>query len=294
MQIVVISGKGGTGKTTLAASFAYLGDTDLIKVDCDVDASNLHLMFNGRDLESYPFEGAMSAHVDNNNCILCGKCEDTCRFGAIEKKGQFAYIDPLKCEGCGACTLVCDSNAIKLNDEVTGTTILTGSDLGLISRAEMIPGAEGSGKLVTQVRKNAVGCAKSDNTHFIIDGSPGVGCSVMASITGCDFSLIVTEPTLSGFQDFKRVYALSKHFDLRSTVVINKYDINKKITKRIQDFCSEAGIVVAGKIPFDRIVEKSINTGIPVPAFDESIAGQAIIEIWNQFERIMEDGNEYG
>lgn len=288
MQIVVISGKGGTGKTTLAASFAYLSKTDLIKVDCDVDASNLNLMFNGKNIESVPFEGAKIAVVNQNKCSLCGKCQKICRFGAIHRMDGLTYIDPLKCEGCGTCTLVCSENAIKLDNEVTGNTLITESSLGIISHAEMIPGAEGSGKLVTQVRKNAVRRAKSDQAHFIIDGSPGVGCSVMASITGCDYGVIVTEPTLSGFQDFMRVYELTSHFNLKSAVVINKYDINEHITNQIQAFCTEAGLKVAGKIPFDRTVEKSINAGIPVVAYEKSTAGQALAEIWNQFERIME------
>jgi len=289
MQIVVISGKGGTGKTTLAASFAYLGDTELIKVDCDVDASNLHLMFGGRNIESLPFEGAKLATVTESKCTSCGKCISFCRFNAIKILDNSIAIDPMKCEGCGACTQVCDENAIKLEDEVTGNTIITDSDLGIISRAEMIPGAEGSGKLVTQVRKNALSYSQSDNTHFIIDGSPGVGCSVMASITGCDYSVIVTEPTMSGFEDFKRVYALTKHFNLKSVVVINKYDINEHVTAQLEAHCDEMSIQVAGRIPFDRTVDKSINSGIPIIAYDESEAGQAIIDIWNQFEQILEE-----
>ncbi len=291
MQIVIISGKGGTGKTTLAASFATLAGSELIKVDCDVDASNLHLMFGGTDFESAPFVGAKLAVVDRNACTLCKKCIDTCRYNAIDIIGHAAKVNALKCEGCGACTLVCPQGAIVLEDEVTGDTILTRSEQGVISRAEMIPGAEGSGKLVTQVRKNAKAYA-GDEADFIIDGSPGVGCSVMASITGCDYGVIVTEPTLSGYADFKRVLKLTEHFGLRPATIINKYDINPEISDQIESFCSQENIKVIGKVPFDDTVKQAINEGIPVSEYAGSSAGQAIVQAWNTFKKYMEVEND--
>ncbi len=287
MQLVIISGKGGTGKTTIAASFAYLAGTDLIKVDCDVDASNLHLMFGGTDFETKPFEGAKIGIVDEAKCIACDVCANTCRFGAIEMKGTSAWVNPLKCEGCGACVVACPQKAIRLEDEVTGNTILTRSQEGVISRAEMFPGAEGSGKLVTQVRKNAKAYA-GDTADFIIDGSPGIGCSVMASITGCDYAIIVTEPTLSGYEDFKRVYTLTKHFGLKAAAVINKYDINPEMSGRIEAYCGIERVKVIGRIPFDDQVKNSINTGVPISSYKDSTAGQAVVDAWSAFKKIAE------
>lgn len=291
MQIVIISGKGGTGKTTLAASFACLAGSELIKVDCDVDASNLHLMFGGSDFEIEPFIGAKVAIVDRNACTLCKKCIDTCRYNAIDIVGRAVKVNELKCEGCGACTLVCPQSAIVLEDEVTGNTILTQSEQGVISRAEMIPGAEGSGKLVTQVRKNAKAYA-GDEADFIIDGSPGVGCSVMASITGCDYGVIVTEPTLSGYADFKRVLKLTEHFGLKPATIINKCDINPDISDQIESYCRKENIKLIGKVPFDDTVKKAINEGLPVSEYADSLAGQAIVQAWDTFKKYMEVEND--
>ncbi|MBN4050835.1 MAG: (4Fe-4S)-binding protein [Alkaliphilus sp.] len=284
MQLVVISGKGGTGKTTIASSFAYLSDSDLIKIDCDVDASNLHLMFDGEDIEKSDFYGAKAAEILSDKCINCNKCIETCRFGAIRFINGRTLIEPLKCEGCGACVLVCEEKAITLDHEITGTTLITKTQNGLISRAEMIPGAEGSGKLVTKVRQNANIIGSNKESDYIIDGSPGVGCAVMASITGCDYCVIVTEPTQSGFEDFKRIYELTTYFGVKGFAIINKYDINPLISDQIKKFCSDVNMPVIGKIPFDKLVGESINAGCPIVSYEQSIAGQSIIKIWNEFK----------
>lgn len=280
MQLVIISGKGGTGKTTIAASFAHLSSSELIKVDCDVDASNLHLMFNGKNIHNQSFTGAKVAKLQTEKCTFCRKCEQVCRFNAIDTIDRYIKINSLRCEGCGACMLVCEEGAILLEEEVTGSTIITESSQGIISHAEMIPGAEGSGKLVTQVRNNARKWAGGDNADFIIDASPGVGCAVMASITGCDYCVLVTEPTIAAFEDFKRIYELTTHFGIRSIMIINKYDINEEISDEIERFCLDIGLEVVGKIPFDHLVEKSINEGRPVVMYENSIAGQTIRKIW--------------
>ncbi|MCT4619294.1 MAG: ATP-binding protein [Marinisporobacter sp.] len=278
MQLVIISGKGGTGKTTVAASFAYLSEKS-IKVDCDVDASNLHIILGGEDLDKKPYVGAKLAHIDPEKCIQCGACEKACRFDAIKN----FTIEPLKCEGCGACKVVCPNGAIILEDEITGDTLITKTDRGLLSRAEMVIGAEGSGKLVTQVRKNAMKHKKEDE-WVIMDGTPGIGCAVMASITGCDVALIVVEPTQSGINDFKRVYELTKHFGVKAFVCINKYDINKNISTEIEKLCEREGIEVLGKIPFDPCVKSAVNALKPIVSYEESKAGQEIINIWNVFK----------
>lgn len=276
MQLVVISGKGGTGKTTVTASFAYL-NKESIKVDCDVDASNLNIVLQGEDIASSQFIGAKVAKIDQDKCIGCGKCKRVCRFNAIKD----CSVIELKCEGCGACKVVCPVDAISLNDEVTGETIITKTDAGLLSRAEMIVGAEGSGKLVTEVRKNAMKHEK-DNQLVILDGTPGVGCAVMASITGCDVALIVIEPTQSGLNDFKRVLSLIDHFGVTPLACINKYDINEDMTLKIEKYCKDESVEVLGKIPFDPTVQESVNELKPIVCYEKSIAGEAIKTIWEK------------
>ncbi|TCO74814.1 ATP-binding protein [Marinisporobacter balticus] len=280
MQLVVISGKGGTGKTTVAAAFAYLNEKS-IKVDCDVDASNLHILLGGEDIEEENFIGAKMAHIDLDKCIKCGACEKVCRFGAIHDY----VIEPLKCEGCAACTVVCSQEAIILEDEITGKTITTRTKQGILSRAEMVIGAEGSGKLVTQVRKNAMKHRKNDEM-LILDGTPGIGCAVMASITGCDAALIVVEPTQSGLNDFERVLSLTKFFGVKTFVCINKYDINEEMTLKIESFCKEEDIDLLGKIPFDPMVKEAVNHLKPIVCYEESKASKEIIKIWNQINKI--------
>lgn len=284
MQLVIISGKGGTGKTTIASSFAHLGDSDIIKVDCDVDASNLHLMFDGETLGKNDFYGAKVAEIQDTKCINCGKCIEVCRFGAIYTTNNRTIINPLKCEGCGACNLICDKKAIDLEYEVTGKTFITQTSKGIISRAEMFPGAEGSGKLVTNVRTNANKIGSKNKSNYIIDGSPGIGCAVMASITGCDYCVIVTEPSQSGYEDFMRIHELTKHFGIEGFVVINKFDINLDISNKIEMYCRDQEMQLIGKVPFDDYVGVSINEGEPVVSYENSIAGQSIIKIWDELK----------
>ncbi len=282
MQLVVISGKGGTGKTTIAASLAYLSKNK-VKIDCDVDASNLHLMLKGRDINKEEFIGAKVSKIDLDKCIKCGKCIDVCRYNAIENY----IVNEFLCEGCGACKIVCDSNAIKLEDEVTGKTIITETNTGYLSRAHMEVGSEGSGKLVSEVRKRAKDYYNEDDL-VILDGSPGVGCAVMASITGCDMALIVTEPTQSGLEDFMRVLSVVDFFDVKPLVCINKYDINTDMTNKIRGLCEEENISIIGEIPFDQKVNLSVNERRPIVTYEDSIAGKEIIKIWNKIMNAQE------
>ena len=207
MVISVLSGKGGTGKTTVVAALSELAK-NVIKVDCDVDAPNLYLFYKGMDVEKKNFYGGKKAKINKSLCIECEICEEVCKFGAIKNW----TIDPFSCEGCGACTLVCPQNAIKLVDEKTADTFITKTDKGIISRAMMGIGSDGSGKLVTELRKNAKRFTEN-NSIVILDGSPGIGCSVIASITDTDIALIVTEPTRSGLDDLKRILELAEHFE---------------------------------------------------------------------------------
>ncbi|AJD31868.1 MULTISPECIES: ATP-binding protein [Clostridium] len=281
MDLVVLSGKGGTGKTTIATALSELYN-DVVRVDCDVDASNFYMFYKGKDIEKSNFIGGKKATIDKERCIECGKCKTVCKFDAIEN----FKIDPFLCEGCGTCTLICPQNAIKLEEEKTAETFITELDKGLISRAEMEVGSDGSGKLVTDLRKKAKIFNKDDKLT-IIDGSPGIGCAVIASITGSDAILIVTEPTASGLEDLKRVIALCGHFGILPMVCVNKYDINKEMTVDIENFINEKGIKLVGKIPYDNTVMKSINDLKPITYYKESIANKAIEHMWKNIKQII-------
>ncbi len=281
MELVVLSGKGGTGKATIATALAEL-EKDVLRIDCDVDAPNLYLFYKGKDIEKDEFVGGKKASIDESICIKCGKCEGVCKFNAIEN----FTINPFLCEGCGACTLVCPVNAIKLEDEKTADTFITELDKGIISRAEMGIGSDGSGKLITELRKNGKRFNK-DEKLTIIDGSPGIGCAVIASITGSNAVLVVTEPTKSGLEDLKRVVQLCKHFGVFTMVCVNKFDINEEVTKEIENFIYENQIVLVGKIPYDDMVMKSINELKPITFYKDSIAEKAIEAMWSNMTKYI-------
>jgi len=281
LELVVLSGKGGTGKTTIATALAEL-EKDVLRIDCDVDAPNLYLFYKGKDIEKDEFVGGKKASIDEEICIKCGKCEGACKFNAIEN----LTIDPFLCEGCGACTLICPVNAIKLEDEKTADTFITELDKGIISRAEMGIGSDGSGKLITQLRKNGKRFNKGEKLT-IIDGSPGIGCAVIASITGSNAVLVVTEPTKSGLEDLKRVVQLCKHFGVFTMVCVNKFDINEEVTKEIENFIYENQIVLVGKIPYDDMVMKSINELKPITFYKDSIAQKAIEAMWSNMTKYI-------
>jgi len=281
MVISVLSGKGGTGKTTIVAALSELAK-NVIKVDCDVDAPNLYLFYKGMDVEKKDFYGGKKAKINKSLCIECEICEEVCKFGAIKNW----TLDSFSCEGCGACTLVCPQNAIKLVDEKTADTFITNTEKGIISRAMMGIGSDGSGKLVTGLRKNAKSF-KENNSIVILDGSPGIGCSVIASITDTDVALIVTEPTRSGLDDLKRILELAEHFETQVMICVNKYNINPDMTSQIENFVREKNLFVVGKIPFDKLVMKSVNTLKPITEFAESPARKAIEEMWVRMNSLM-------
>lgn len=281
MVISVLSGKGGTGKTTIVAALSELVE-NIIRVDCDVDAPNLYLFYKGVDIEKNNFFGGKRARINENQCIECEICEEVCKFGAITKW----TIDPFSCEGCGACTLLCPQNAITLVDEKTADTFITKTENGILSRAIMEIGSDGSGKLITEIRKNTNSYTK-DNCIVMLDGSPGIGCSVIASITDTDMVLIVTEPTQSGLADLQRILELTEHFHTQVMICVNKYDINFEMTLRIETFARDKGIFVVGKIPFDDLVMKSVNTLVPITEFMESTARKAIMEMWIRMKILM-------
>ncbi|CDF57869.1 ATP-binding protein [Thermobrachium celere] len=282
MELVILSGKGGTGKTTIATALSELA-RDVMRVDCDVDAPNFYLYYKGEDIERNDFIGSKKAVIDKNKCVKCGKCKDVCRFEAIDYiNGEFT-VDSFSCEGCGLCSIACNFKAISLEDEKTADVYITKIESGLLSRAEMEIGADGSGKLITQLRENAKRYNR-ENKLTIIDGSPGIGCPVISSITGSSAALIVTEPTRSGLEDLKRVYSLCKHFGIKTFVCINKFDINLEVTEDIEEFAKNNNLIIVGKIPFDEKVMESINNLRPITYYEDSVANKAIRKMWDNLK----------
>ncbi len=277
-QVTVLSGKGGTGKTTITASFATLTKNAVI-ADCDVDAPDLHMLLHPQVLETQEFRGSKLAVIDKAKCIECGLCRENCRFGAINKSYQ---VDPFSCEGCGVCVIVCPEKAISLEERVSGYAFISKTKYGTMSHARLKPGESNSGKLVTLVRDNAIQIAEKEKCDLVlIDGPPGTGCPVIASITGVDVGLIVTEPTMSGIHDLKRILRLVEHFHVLPLVCINMYDINRRNTESIVKFCEKNKVDVAGKIHFDPIVTEAMVAGKPLTEYSpDSTVSREIEDVW--------------
>jgi MinD superfamily P-loop ATPase len=257
-ELVVISGKGGTGKTSVAASFAVLANRPVI-ADCDVDAADLHLVLAPRVKERHEFRGGHQAVIRQADCIGCGECLAHCRFGAVMKTGQGGearfFIDTLSCEGCGVCIRSCPATAIDFTERVSGEWMVSETRCGPMVHARLGVAAENSGKLVSFVRREARRIAEeNDRPLVIIDGPPGIGCPVIASVTGASSVLVVTEPTVSGEHDLERVLALARHFSIPAAVCVNKWDLNGEMTERIEDKARRAGVCVVGRIRYDRAV----------------------------------------
>jgi len=280
-EITIISGKGGTGKTTLVASFAALAENKVI-ADCDVDAPDLHLLLHPEIIKKEEFKGLKVAVMDKTLCTECGICEETCRFNAIALTEESGYaVNPARCEGCGACVFMCPQEALTLKERVSGYTFISKTKYGPMAHAELNIAEETSGKLVTDVRDRAQQVAEKEQRELIlIDGAPGIGCPVIASLTGVDLALIVTEPTMSGLHDLERILDVARHFGIDSIVCINKYDINEENSRRITEFCRQRGIEVVGNIPYDPVVTEAMVAGKPVVEFSEGVVSEAIKNVW--------------
>jgi len=263
-ELVVISGKGGTGKTSITAAFASLAQ-DFVLADCDVDAADLHLVMSPVIKEKQDFSGGKQASIVTEKCIGCGKCADMCRFGAISLNGtgnetiEKTYaVDPVSCEGCKVCVEFCPVEAVEFKDAINGQWFISDTRFGPMVHAKLGIAEENSGKLVTLIRKEAKKIAEEQNKNLlIVDGSPGIGCPVIASITGADLVLVVTEPTLSGIHDLERVAQLTSNFGIKTLVCVNKADINPEMTEKIEKDAKEKGLRVIGKIPYDESFTKA-------------------------------------
>jgi len=288
-EIVIISGKGGTGKTSLAGCFAVLAE-DKVIADCDVDAPDLHLLTEPRIIQEEEFRGGVVASIDLDKCVQCGLCRDNCRFGAISEAWQ---VKEHSCEGCGVCYHVCPENAVALEEGVNGKWFISETKYGPMVHALLLPGRENSGKLVALVRNQAKVLAKQRSLSLIIvDGAPGVGCPVISSVTGADHVVVVTEPTLSGVHDMKRALQLVKGFHVPCSVVINKYDINPQVTESLETTCREESASLLGVIPYDDSVIRTMVLGVPVVENGSSPAADAIQKIWSRLQSTALSGSK--
>lgn len=291
-ELVVISGKGGTGKTSLAACFSALAKKIVI-ADCDVDAADLHLILKPEIIQSGYFSGGVVADIDPSVCRSCGECLKFCRSEAIIKhpaNGKEVYsINKTMCEGCGVCELVCKHNAVRLKDAVNGQWFLSDTRFGPFSHAKLGIAEENSGKLVTLVKKKKDESAyHTETNNSLIDGSPGTGCPVIASISGADYALIVTEPTVSGLHDLKRIMDVTRHFGVQSGVVVNKYDINISVTLKIKKTCLENKTHFIGVIPYDKKVTKAQMKGLSVVEYTNGEITENIKSIWEKVRLYIE------
>lgn len=287
-QLVIISGKGGTGKTIIAAALATLAQNKVM-ADCDVDAANLNLLLQPEIQETYPFTAGKKAHIDDEKCTRCRECVNICRYDAItEKDDEEIIIDPISCEGCGVCFYICPLDAIEMENRQSGEWFVSKTKYGPFVHAKLGIGEENSGKLIAEVRKMAKQIADKENLDFvIIDGPPGIGCPVISSLSGTDLALIVTEPTISGIHDMERVVQMAQHFKTQTACCINKYDINLQNTAQIESWCAKNSIPLLGKIPFAAEVTKSMVQGIPLTEYTSNSASQAIEHLWEKLYKLF-------
>jgi MinD superfamily P-loop ATPase len=277
-QIVVVSGKGGTGKTCVVASFAALAEQAVL-ADCDVDAPNLALLLHPHLQEETAFWGAKIAVRDPNKCQGVGECQRRCRFGAITT----STIHEMACEGCGLCVLACPNGALTLQPIVNGYYYLSETNYGPLVHARLRAGAESSGRLVTKVRQVAEDVARRTGRSLVlIDGPPGIGCTAVAAMSEVDLAVLVTEPTLSAIHDMQRVVDLAEHFRLPVTVIINKADLDTNNAGQIRAFCRAKEIPVAGELPFDEIVPQAVAAQVPVVEYSQNAVAQAIASAWEK------------
>jgi len=281
-QIVIISGKGGTGKTVITASFAALAKNKVM-ADCDVDAADLHILLVPSIKERHEFRSGKTAVIDKAGCIECGKCLEVCRFEAVS---QDFIVDPIACEGCAFCSFACPVGAIKMEENISGEWFISDTRFGPLVHARLGIAEENSGKLVSLVKKQTKEIAEKNNCDWIIvDGAPGIGCPVIASLSGIDCAVVVTEPTLSGLHDADRVIGVARHFGVLAKLIVNKYDLNIDMTGKIEEYCRDNNIDLIGKIPFDKSVVEAMVEGKTIIEYPDGKVKDEIIDIWENLQK---------
>ena len=282
-QLLILSGKGGTGKTTIASAFIKLSNAKAYS-DCDVDAPNLHLITNQKtSSKNHDFYGLEKAEINLDLCIDCGLCKTHCRFDAINKDIKGYHVNYFSCEGCSVCAKICPTNAITMKPAVAGELELYNNET-VFSTAKLKMGSGNSGLLVMEVKKQMKDNSNAD--FAIIDGSPGIGCPVIASLSGVDMVLIVAEPSVSGINDMERIIETAYKFDPKIVVCINKYDTNIKNSENIKAYCIENDLMFVGEIPYDNMAIKAVNQGKSIVDVD-CISGKAVKEIYNKTLEIL-------
>ena len=278
-ELIVISGKGGTGKTSLIAAFASLAQNKVL-CDADVDAADLHLIMDPHVSRRADFKSGHLAVIDRSKCSECGQCLELCKFGAISDDFK---VNPVDCEGCGGCVYFCPEEAIDFPENTCGQWFISDTRFGPLVHARLGIAEENSGKLVTLVRQESKKLAEQKDLDLILtDGPPGVGCPVIASIGGASAVLVVAEPSLSGIHDMQRVVQLAKHFKVPALVCVNKFDLNLDLTRNVENFARDEGLPYLGRIPFDPIFTKAMVQGQTIFEYNsDSSGGQAVKKIWN-------------
>jgi MinD superfamily P-loop ATPase len=294
-QLVILSGKGGTGKTSVAAAFAHLAHDGpqslrVVLADADVDAANLELVLKPNQIEAHDFIGGSVAVIDPQLCQGCGICEQVCRFNAVLLPspngkglgGEGYSINPIACDGCAACVYQCPDDAIRMEPQMAGRWFRSESLYGPLFHAELRPAQENSGKLVTLVKQQArLAALDGEYPLLIVDGPPGIGCPVISAVSGADLALVVTEPTVAGIHDMQRILETTAHFRVPTLVCVNKADIYPEGTRQIEAFCQEHGLKFVGHIPFDEAVTQAMMNGEPVTSYNpESPASQQMVAVW--------------
>jgi len=290
-QMVILSGKGGAGKTSIAASLAHLAATTHapVLVDADVDAANLELVLAPQTLEEHVFIGGQLAVIDSERCTRCGRCEAVCRFGAILALDGHFRVDPISCEGCTACATQCPVEAISLVERQSGKWYRSDTRFGPLFHASLFPGQENSGKLVTTLRQQAMlWAAEKQHDLIIIDGPPGIGCPVISASVGTDLVLLVIEPSAAGLHDAERALDAARHWGIPTVACINKADISPAQSSAVEAFCRESNLKVLGRIPFDLQVPHAMVKAMPITLYDpQATAAKAIYALWEELHSLI-------
>ncbi len=288
-EIVVISGKGGTGKTSITASLAFLGGSAVMVADCDVDAADLHLLLEPDFANEVDFYSGLVAEIDEQFCINCGKCDLVCRFDAIPFKNNKYGVEPLDCEGCSYCAKVCPVSCIDMKEAYAGKWFTSTTRLSTpMVHARLGIGSDNSGKLVSKVKNEAKELANTLNKEYLlIDGSPGIGCPVVSSLSGANFVVLVTEPSISGIHDLKRVYDLVKSFKIKAGCIINKYDINSAGTNEIKEFLEKENIEHIASVPYNENFTKAMTNAQTIVEYDNGELKEILTQSWEQIKKII-------